>query len=144
MFSIFKNCYIGRYLYEEISTTLLLVAMMVMLVITPGVSAGANLKLGDILVIEPGTASVSVVDPVTGTKTIISSGGLLSPAHKAVAVALAADGDVVVVHRETGLIRVNPVTGSQSVLSQGNHFRDPWAVAVEQGYRLSLCGRQRL
>jgi len=116
---------------QKISIALLLVAMMVIL-ITPGVSAGANLKLGDILVAEPGNESVSVVDPVTGTRTMISSGGLLSPSHRSVVVALAPDGYVIVVHRENGLIRVNPVTGAQSVLSQGNHFRDPWAIAIEK------------
>jgi hypothetical protein len=45
---------------------------------------------------------------VTGTKTLISQGGLLSPAHKTVAVAIALDGDIIAVHRMAGLIRVNP------------------------------------
>ena len=27
---------------------------------------------------------------------------------------------------------MNPVTGAQSVLSQGNHFRNPWAIAIEK------------
>ena len=111
----------------------LLITMIVVLTGVPtGAAAGVVLKLGDILVAEPGTASISVIDPATGTKTVISEGGLLSPEHKTVAVALAPDGDVIAVHRAAGLIRVNPATGGQSVLSQGGHFRDPWALAVDK------------
>jgi hypothetical protein len=95
-------------------------------------AAGAVLKLGDILVAEPGTSSVSVIDPATGARTVISQGGLLSPANKTVGVALGVDGYVIVVHRFTGLIRVNPVTGAQSILSQGGLFRDPWAIAINK------------
>jgi hypothetical protein len=100
-------------------------------VLTPTLAfAAPTLKLGDILVAEPATASISVVDPATGHKTLIAQGGLLAPANKAVGVALALDGDLFVVHRETGVIRLNPVSGVQSVLSQGGLFRDPWAIAV--------------
>ena len=93
---------------------------------------GVVLKLGDILVAEPGTASVSVIDPSTGVRTVISEGELLSPMHKTVGAALALDGDIIVVRRTLGLIRVNPVTGEQSVLAEGGLFRDPWAIAVDR------------
>jgi hypothetical protein len=89
------------------------------------------LKLGDILVAEPGTSSISVIDATTGVKTLISQGGLLAPENKTVGVALALDGDIIAVNRELGLIRVNPVTGFQSVLSTGDQFRDPWAIAID-------------
>jgi hypothetical protein len=94
--------------------------------------ADVALKLGDILVAEPGNAAISVVDPSTGARTVISQGGLLSPMHKTVGVALAPNGEVIVVHRLTGLIRVNPATGSQTILSTGGHFADPWAIAINQ------------
>jgi hypothetical protein len=111
----------------------LLITVIAALICVPaGAAAGVVLKLGDILVAEPGTASISVVDPATGGKTIISQGGLLSPEDKTVAVALASDGDIITVHRMNGLIRVNPATGTQSVLSQGGHFRDPWAIAIDR------------
>jgi hypothetical protein len=110
-----------------------LLAMIVMLTGVPtGAAAGVVLELGDILAAEPGTASISVIDPATGTKTVISQGGLLLPADKTVGVAFAPDGDVIVVHRTHGLIRVNPATGAQSVQSQGGHFRDPWAIAIDK------------
>jgi hypothetical protein len=64
------------------SLSRLLITMIVMLMgVSTEAAAGVVLKLGDILVAEPGTASISVVDPVTGTKTLISQGGLRSPAH---------------------------------------------------------------
>jgi hypothetical protein len=110
-----------------------LITMMILLVGVPTTAAASVvLKLGDILVAEPGTASISVIDASTGTKAVISQGGLLSPANATVAVAFAPDGDVIAVHRTTGLIRVNPVTGAQSIHSQGGHLRDPWAIAIDR------------
>jgi hypothetical protein len=108
-----------------------LIMMILVLTATSATASGA-VKLGDILIAEPGTASISVLDPATGVKTVISQGGLLSPEHTSIAVALALDGDIIVASRTRGLIRVNPVTGAQSVLSQGGHFRDPWAIAVNK------------
>ncbi len=111
----------------------LLITMLVMLAGAPTGSADAAvLKLGDILAVEPGVSSISVIDPVTGAKTTISQGGLLLPAHKTVGVALAPDGDVIAVHRTIGLIRVNPATGTQNILSQGGYFKDPWALAIDR------------
>lgn len=121
----------GRWLPRRVAGRLLMTTALVMVVATQA-WAGVNLKLGDILIAEPGTSTISVVDPVTGAKTVISQGGLLSPANKGVAVALALDGDVIVAHREAGLIRINPVTGAQSVLSEAGFFRDPWALAINK------------
>ena len=92
--------------------------------------AGAVLELGDILVAEP-AGIISVIDPSTGAKTVITQGGLLAHSFKTVGVASAPDGNVIVVRRDIGLIRVNPVTESQSILSEGGLFRDPWAIAID-------------
>ncbi|HWM44269.1 MAG TPA: hypothetical protein VNP36_17665, partial [Burkholderiales bacterium] len=110
----------------------LFILAMVLTGVPAVATAGVLLKLGDILVAEPGTDSISVVDASTGEKTIISQGGLLSPAHKTVGVALGRDGDVIVVHRQAGLIRINPATGAQSIHSGGGLFRDPWAIAIDR------------
>jgi hypothetical protein len=65
-------------------TTRGIVRLLILAIVLTGVPAaamaGVLLKLGDILVAEPGTDSISVVDPSTGEKTVISQGGLLSPA----------------------------------------------------------------
>ena len=93
--------------------------------------AGAVLELGDILVAEP-AGIISVIDPSTGAKTVIAQGGLLAQgSFRTVGVASAPDGNVIVAHRNIGLIRVNPVTESQSILSEGGLFRDPWAIAID-------------
>jgi subtilase family serine protease len=111
----------------------LLITTIVMLMCLPtGATAGVVLKLGDILAAEPATSSISVIDAVTGAKTVIAAGALLTPDHKAVGVAFAPDGDIIVAHRTLGLIRVNPATGGQSIVSQGGHFRDPWAIAIDK------------
>ena len=91
--------------------------------LSPSRALGApTLKLGDILVAEPATASIAVVDRTTGQKTVIAQGGLLAPANSAVGAALAVDGTIIVAHRLRGVIRVHPVTGAQTVLSQGGFF----------------------
>ena len=117
----------------------LLCAWLVIMILfgAPQAAAAVVLKLGDILVVEP-TGIVSVIDPSTGAKTVITQGGLLQSAFRTVGVALAPDGDVIVVRRDLGLIRVNPLTGSQSILSQNSTdppdplpFFDPWAIAID-------------
>ncbi len=125
----------SKSLHEWLRPTDFLRFLIMSLMLTvPSTRASAQVVLqqGDILVAEPGTASISVIDPATGTKTIIAQGGLLSPPNKAVGVALAADGDVIVVSRLAGLIRVNPATGDQSILSEGGLFRDPWALVINR------------
>lgn len=122
----------GWFLARKSRLQSLIVTILMLTAVASQAWAGVNLKLGDILIAEPGTSTISVVDPATGVRTVISSEGLLSPANKAVAVALATDGDLIVVHREVGLIRVNPVTGAQSILSEAGFFRDPWAIAINK------------
>ena len=111
---------------------LLSVVILVLTITSTQAAADVVLKLGDILVAEPGTSSISVIDPLTGVKTVISQDDLLGPANKTVGVALLLDGDIVVVHRLTGLIRVDPASGAQSILSQGGLFKDPWAIAINK------------
>ena len=110
---------------------MVLMLPLLLLSATPG-SAQVVLKFGDILVAEPGTSSIAVVEPATGAKTVISQGGLLDPANKTIGVALGLDGDIIVVHRLIGLIRVQPLTGAQTILSQGGFFKDPWAIAINK------------
>jgi Concanavalin A-like lectin/glucanases superfamily len=109
-----------------------LVMMMAALALAASASAGVVLKLGDIIYVSPGGVNISVIDGVTGDKTVISDGGFLAPEWLTVGAALALDGDIIAVHRVNGLIRINPVTGSQSILSQGGLFRDPWAIAIDK------------
>jgi hypothetical protein len=86
------------------STWQLLITTLVMLMCLPtGAHAGVLLGLGDILAAEPATGSISVIDSVTGGKTVIAAGRLLTPEHKAVGVAFAPDDDIIVVHRPAGL-----------------------------------------
>ena len=114
------------------SWRLLITTIVTLMCLPAGADAGVVLKLGDILAAEPAISSISVIDPVTGAKTVIAAGALLTPDHKAVGVAFAPDGDIIVAHRTAGLIRVNPATGGQSIVSQGGHFRDPWAIAIDK------------
>ena len=107
--------------------------MLVLMLTIPAreASAGAVLKLGDILVAEPATASISVVDPATGVKTITS---------RAVCCRRRTRPSVL---RSRWTVTLSSLTEnradsresrdwSQSVLSQGGHFRDPWAIAIDK------------
>ena len=88
------------------------------------------LKAGDILVAEPGTRR-SASSSRTGTNRHLPGWTALAAAQDRGRGARA-EGDIIVVHRATGLIRVNPATGVQSVLSTGGTFRDPWAIAIDK------------
>jgi hypothetical protein len=97
-------------------------------------AAGVVLKLGDILVIDSsgglgGVSRLFVVDYTTtpATQTIISEGGLL---QESVGVVFAPDGDILVLDRVNGLIRVNPFTQVQSVVSAGQNFKDPFGLII--------------
>ena len=90
-----------------------------------------SLNLGDILVADAGRQAVIAINSSTGAQSLITSGNLL---QQAVGVGFMASGEIVVADRINGLIRVNPVTGAQSVLSSFVNS-DTFAVAVDaSGY----------
>jgi sugar lactone lactonase YvrE len=70
------------------------------------------------------------VDPVTGQQTAISSGGLfINPA----AVVIDSLGQLIVTDfTSAAVIRVDPVTGTQSVISSGGFFTHPWGIAIDK------------
>jgi hypothetical protein len=103
-----------------------------------GVAVAAN---GDLLVIDGrafGTGAVFHVDPTTGIQTVVSQGGYFVNPY---GIALEADGDILVVDPSAfpgscpapgcgGVIRVNPMTGTQTIVSSGGLFIDPAVAAV--------------
>jgi hypothetical protein len=124
----------------SLTDTLSAVALIfLILTFASSASAGVFLKLGDILVIDPsggpnGVSRLQLVDTTTSppTQTIIAEGGFLD---ESVGVAFAADGNILVLDRVNGLIRVNPATLEQTVVSSGQHFRDPFALTIgRDGY----------
>lgn len=80
---------------------------------------------GDIFVTDPGAAAIFQIDPLTGVQTTIASvGGELR------GIGVGADGDLLVVVRPNTLLRVNPVTGAQTVLSSDGFFADANEIAI--------------
>lgn len=83
---------------------------------------------------EPVAPRVVRIDPVSGARTVVSSGGaFVSP----VDVAIDHDGNILVVDANAftgfsgGVIKVDPVSGVQSAVSSGGSFDSPAAFAVE-------------
>ena len=79
-----------------------------------------------------GPARAVRVDPLTGTQTLVSTGGFFMDPR---GVAIDAAGGIIVADPGTpsessGLIRVDPLTGAQSVISGGGFFVGPFGVAV--------------
>jgi len=72
---------------------------------------------GEIIVLDAGDADVSLikVDPVSGFETLIASGGLLASADNDLAVE--PSGDIIVLG-DGNLIRINPITASQTELTE--------------------------
>ncbi len=109
-----------------------------------GIAVDAN---GDILVADfgnfesvapGGTGSIFRIDPLTGSQTVISTGGnLIDPAG----IVLDANGDILVADFQAfgggcpvgcgGIIRVDPITGTQTTISTGGSFVNPIGIALD-------------
>jgi len=113
------------------------------------VSAGAAVPVatvtvnpGDIFVTDllafGGASGVIRVDPATGVETPVSAGGFLVQPF---GIAIEASGNLVVADASAfgglcpggcgGVVRVNPATGAQSIVSTGGFFVDPFGIAIE-------------
>ncbi len=109
-----------------------------------GKAAAVSLNPGDILVADSsdfgGSAGVIRVDPETGAQTVVSSGGVfVNPAG----IAIAANGDLLAADENTfggpcpvgcgGIVRVDPTTGAQTVVSSGGDFANAFGLAIVPG-----------
>ena len=113
------------------------------------VSAGAAVPVatvtvnpGDIFVTDllafGGASGVIRVDPATGVETPVSAGGFLVQPF---GIAIEASGNILVADASAfgglcpggcgGVVRVNPATGAQSIVSTGGFFVDPFGIAIE-------------
>jgi len=124
-----------------------LLALSVLLILTLGsIPAWAQVTLspGDILVVDAnafgGTGGVIKVNPSTGGQTpvacnlnvttgclIVGTPGFLS---EPVGIVIESSGNIVVTDRISGVIRINPATGAQSLLASGTPLIDPFGLAV--------------
>ena len=104
-------------------------------------SADASPRPGDLLVADASGQSVLIVNPVSGSQSVLTSGGLLS---RPVAVAANTAGDVYVVNADrfgagSKIVKVNPATGVQSLLSSGGTLLDPNDIVIEASGRLLVA-----
>ena len=103
-----------------------------------GIAIAAN---GDIFVtdstIASGAGGVIRVDPITGAQTLVSSAGFFADPE---GIAVAADGSLLIADQSAyneagqinraGVIRVDPLTGAQTLVSSGGLFTDPIGIAI--------------
>jgi len=104
-----------------------------LLVSTPAVitvTIRPNLDEGDLLVTDQ-AGKVVLVDS-WGAQAVVSSGGLLSAPH---GVAVESSGMILVMSGANGLIRIEPTSGAQSIVSPSTNFTTgpfgAWGLAVE-------------
>ena len=83
------------------------------------VSIRPNIDPGDLLVAESDSDAVVLVDPQTGNQGILFSGDKLSNPKT---IAIEEDGNLLVVDADSGLIRIDPTTGTQAILSPSSNF----------------------
>lgn len=103
---------------------------------------------GNIFVTDFGTDRVVRVDPATGAQLTISSGGFFADPR---GIAIDGMGDILVADLQAfgpnpldgpgGIIRVNPVTGDQSVVSSAGLFLDPWGITIDAAGQLLVADR---
>src|SRR5438093_1125969 len=102
--------------------------VLLMAALSPAAWAQVTLNMGDILVADALGQSVIAINGSDGAQqTVLTSGNLL---QQAVGVGFLPDGYLVVADRINGLIRVNPATGVQELLSSLGSCSDPFAVTV--------------
>lgn len=92
--------------------------------------AGAvSLHAGDLLVADGAEQAILRVDPVSGTQTVVASGGLFqSPAG----IAIDGEGRIFVTDANAGaVLRVDPATGAQTVVSSGGSLRFPHGLVID-------------
>jgi DNA-binding beta-propeller fold protein YncE len=111
----------------------LFAAAALLLALASPVAHGASLHAGDVLVASTvygygAPYALWRLDPVTRDTTRLSTGGLLSFPSQ---LALSPDGGVLVADWNTGLVRIDPVTGAQQLLaSTGTLGGNPGGVVV--------------
>ncbi|KOG35243.1 MULTISPECIES: hypothetical protein [Streptomyces] len=96
---------------------------------------------------EPPAPQVVRIDPVSGARTVISSGGSL---RSPVDVVIDHHGNIVVVDANAfegfagGVIKVDPVSGRQTTVTSGGSFDTPAAIAVEADGTLLVTDNKAL
>ncbi|MFB6840471.1 hypothetical protein [Streptomyces sp. NPDC056361] len=96
---------------------------------------------------EPPAPQVVRIDPVSGARTVISSGGSL---RSPVDVVIDHDGNIVVVDANAfegfvgGVIKVDPVSGEQTTVSSGGSFDTPAAIAIQADGTLLVTDNKAL
>ncbi|MEX0170628.1 hypothetical protein [Streptomyces sp. LMG1-1-1.1] len=96
---------------------------------------------------EPPAPQVVRIDPVSGARTVISSGGSL---RSPVDVVIDHDGNIMVVDANAfegfvgGVIKVDPVSGKQTTVSSGGGFDTPAAIAIEADGTLLVTDNKAL
>jgi sugar lactone lactonase YvrE len=127
---------------RRIETTIGFCAGFISLCLVPALFApyaadAATLQPGDIVVTDVGSGMLLQINPQTGVQTIISSGGhFFNPWGVAVEASrsvLVVDTDAFGggVQRHGGVIRVDPSTGGQTVVSSGGFFKTPRGIALD-------------
>jgi len=100
---------------------------------------------GDIIVSDPlglGVGAIFRINPISGAQTTISSGGFFTTGGGGPrGLALDGNGDILVADPNAlgggcpvgcgAIIKVDPVTGAQTVVSSGGMFVNPWGLAIE-------------
>ena len=91
-----------------------------------------TLNPGDIVVSDHADITIHI-DPITGTQTVITSGGIFGSPHTIV---IDSSGDLIIADPQaagmTGaIIRVDPSTGSQSIVSSSGFFADPAGIVID-------------
>ena len=103
------------------------------------ITYGLALELSGNVIVNTGffNAAVTRVDPGSQTDTVVSTNGSLSPPLLGLAVDAA--GNIIVAGDGSGVVRVHPVTGAQTVVSTGGQFQNPFGVAIDAGGRIFVA-----
>lgn len=103
------------------------------------ITYGIALESTGTLIVNTGlfSAAVTRVDPVNHTDVTVSTNGSLAPLL--LGVTLDANGHIIVVGDGSGVVRIHPLNGSQTVVSSGGEFRTPFGVTIDSSGRIVVA-----
>jgi sugar lactone lactonase YvrE len=103
------------------------------------ITYGLALEISGNLLVNTGlfSAAVTRVDAVTYSDAAVSAGGSLTPLL--LGVAIESSGSIIVVGDGTGVVRLDAITGAQTVVSTGGEFQTPFGVAIDGNGRIVVA-----
>jgi sugar lactone lactonase YvrE len=112
-----------------------LVGSCLVVLLLVGNAGAVTLNPGDILIADEGSRKIIRIDPLTRDQTIVAQGGLLDSVFAPRGLTVDRNGDILISDLffagQSRILKVNPTTGTQTVLTFGTFLERSFGIAVD-------------